>query len=264
MIGLNRGGVTAIPWGLQHVPDLLLTEGDLPSTSFIFAVGESFKSVDMFEPPDEYSQTSLDFMSQLRNGNKQAWSEFHRLYASIMLARCLRVGFQYADAEEVVSDFFYRVYTALVLREPWEKGGFERQGPGQRFRYWLRIVFMHTYENLRRELAQLNEKMHDEALIALFREIPAHKRSLAVEDEDVRQALEPFIDLMEEEYGRNGKLDDWRIFLLIEGLNWNSTEVAHELGLKPNTVRVKLKRVLLRFKDRFGIERAEEDCHRKE
>lgn len=202
----------------------------------------------MFEPPGGASQTSLDFLAALRNGNSQAWSEFHRLYGPMMMARCLRIGFQHADAEEVVARFFSGVHTALMHRRPNETGGFQHEPPRYRFRFWLRGVFQTICQDMQRELARNRARSNQEGLYDQLIGSFADEASITTSDADVRRAIHPYLKNLEAELAARGKFNVWQLLLLAEGLGWSSQEIAEELNMSPPNVRQTHSRYLKRLR----------------
>lgn len=114
--------------------------------------------------------TSLSLLERVKRGDSVAWSEFSRIYESVLRTWCFRWGLQSADTDDLIQD------TLLVLIG--EIHRFRHRGTGS-FRGWMRTVAWHC---LCAATARSEKKLQ------------AEKFSRILSSERGRQTLEDEID----------------------------------------------------------------------
>lgn len=84
----------------------------------------------MTAEPDSLHRTQTRLLEQVRDGrNRQAWADFHRIYAPMISSFCRRMGLIEADTEDATQEILMAAHDAL------RDGKYDpRKG---RFRAWL-------------------------------------------------------------------------------------------------------------------------------
>lgn len=112
-------------------------------------------------------QTRYSLLERVKNGDRNAWGDFHSLYFPLVCQWCRRWGLQEADAEDVAAELCERLGQGLA--------NYDRVLG--KFRSWLRVVTMRAvasyfrHENRHRHLQPAD---HVAAGDDLFRAICLH------------------------------------------------------------------------------------------
>jgi RNA polymerase sigma-70 factor (ECF subfamily) len=178
--------------------------------------------------------TSLTLLEQVRahcrhQSDPEACARFVRLYRPLVYRRCVCMGLQAADAEDVTQEVLLEVLNGLDT--------FQRQRPGS-FRLWLNHkVRWRVLDCLRRALA--NERQLDSGV-----EIAAR----AAEVEEIT-ASEVRLELLLQEAGIDEKLADLvRLRLLAK---MPAKQVGELLGMNEGAVNTATCRVKKTLRERF-------------
>lgn len=169
--------------------------------------------------------TASSLLDGLRNDDANAWARLVDLWTPLIYGQCRRRGLKPNDADDTTQNVLVRVYGGL--------SGFERDGAGKRFRYWIMAI-------LRNEIAEFCRR--------------GSKHPAAVGGSDYNNILNNISDVDEESQG------DWchpakivaRALDVIKGdfkeMNWNAfqlvvfkhvsnQEAGERLGMTTNAVR---------------------------
>ena len=76
--------------------------------------------------------TASSLLAGLRNQEDSAWCRLVEMWTPLIYGHCRRRGFVSEDADDITQCVFVRVYSGLP--------GFERDGLGKRFRYWIMAI----------------------------------------------------------------------------------------------------------------------------
>ena len=177
--------------------------------------------------------TSPSLLVRLRQpGQPQAWARFVDLYAPLLYHWARRLTPHPDDAAELVQD----VFVILVRQLP----QFDHQ-PGRRFRGWLWTVLRNAWRARRRKAAA----GPGAARAADLDDLPAPEGpSQAEEDEDRRHFIGRALRLVRDDC----EPVTWQAFQEYAVAGRAAAEVAAELGLSANAVRLARSRVLRRLR----------------
>lgn len=156
-------------------------------------------------------------------------TEAYRLYYRSLYAYAYYLTGNRADAEDLVSDAFVRAILS------WNETG--------SLRAWLFRVVKNMFIDLTRKRKRIAEVPEDYLL-----NLPAPDRLQAMEEE----RLWLFEEL------RQMKRDDQELMVLTLYSGLNDMEIASQLGITPENLRVRRHRIITRLKNRAADRRTEE------
>ena len=156
-------------------------------------------------------------------------TEAYQLYYRSLYAYAYYLTGNRADAEDLVSDAFVRAILS------WSETG--------SLRAWLFRVVKNRFIDLTRKRKRIAEVPEDYLL-----NLPAPDRLQAIEEE----RLWLFEEL------RQMKNDDQELMVLTLYSGLNDTEIASQLGITPENLRVRRHRIITRLKNRAADRRTEE------
>lgn len=181
--------------------------------------------------------TSISLLARVKNtADAAAWARFVELYAPLLYCWAEKHGVSSADAADLVQD----ILTTLAAKLP----EFEYD-PKQRFRGWLHTITRNRAMDWhrRRSRAQLNglsgfvEALADKAETGIF------------EEEEFRQFIVHRIrDVMQSEFEHT----TWEAFWQNVAEGKSAREVADEIGISENAVRLAKYRVVKRLREEFA------------
>lgn len=193
--------------------------------------------------PSRVSVTSTSLLERLQGPDEESWNRLVRLYGPLVYSWCRRKGLQSQDAADVAQEAFQAVARSL--------NRFRRDRPGDSFRKWLKTITNNKiYDHLRRQQWQPRAAGGTDAQMRLAQateetvEVHLDDEEAAETNHLLRQALE----LVRAEF----EPATWAAFwgTAVEGRK--STDVAADLGLSPNAVRIAKSRVRSRLRQEFG------------
>jgi len=168
----------------------------------------------------------------LRRDN-EAWRRLVDLYTPLLFNWSLRTGLNESESEDLVQEVFGILLTKLA--------SFERQRDGS-FRKWLQVVTVHKCQECfrRKQLPKANDSDFD-PLSAV-----ADPATLTVfwEDEYQQQLVKRALQIMQVEFSPHVWKACWEH--IVESRP--AADVAEELGITANAVRVYSSRVLARLR----------------
>lgn len=156
-------------------------------------------------------------------------TEAYRLYYRSLYAYAYYLTGNRADAEDLVSDAFVRAILS------WNETG--------SLRAWLFRVVKNMFIDLTRKRKRIAEVPEDYLL-----NLPAPDRLQAMEEE----RLWLFGEI------RQMKRDDQELMILTLYSGLNDMEIASQLGITPENLRVRRHRIITRLKNRAADRRTEE------
>jgi RNA polymerase sigma-70 factor (ECF subfamily) len=167
--------------------------------------------------------TSVSLLERLRaSPDDAAWSRLVELYTPLVRSWLTRQGLQPADADDLTQD----VLGVLVRELP----GFSHDGRTGAFRRWLRNVTV----NRLRVFWRTRRPAGDVESVLSQLEDPASGLSRRWDEEHDRHVARRLLDIIRPEF----ESATWLAFrgLVLDGRP--TAEVAAELGLTPNAVRI--------------------------
>jgi RNA polymerase sigma-70 factor, ECF subfamily len=189
--------------------------------------------------PRAPTATSLTLLQQIKARDQQAWWRLVYLYAPLVEHWCRRWHMSNADIEDVSQDVFQGVAGHIE--------DFRRERPGDSFRGWLWTITRNKIgDHFRRRQGQPNAVGGPgayEQLLAIPEQLP--------EDTDAALEsglLERAIHLIRSEFEERTLQMFWKT--AIEGQE--PRDVAAEMGITPNGVRLARSRVQRLLRERLG------------
>ena len=196
------------------------------------------------------SVTSLTLLESMRGGtDENAWQEFFRRYAPMLLSLAKTLGLSDADADDAVAETLAAVHRAFRELE----GPFDRSKG--RFKVWLCGVGKHKIQDVwrkrkrraRREGVALEHVVEPEAELSSYEEVfemEWQRNRLALCLERVAQEVEPAT---------------FQAFELYAVENKKPAQVAELLDLSVNAVYISKSKVIRRVRELLAQMDRDED-----
>lgn len=197
--------------------------------------------------PNAATSTSRSLLKQLRDDQPAAWERLTALYAPLVYHWCRRMGL----AEQDMPDVFQQVFQSVASH----LDGFQKDGPGDTFRGWLRVITRNKVrDHFRRTAKQpqaaggTDAQIYFSQIIDPLGEDDESEPDAAAEAEEYHQLLHGALQLIRE----NVQPQTWQAFwkVVVEGKT--PEEAGDELAMRPGTVRVAKSRVLSRLRAELG------------
>ena len=181
--------------------------------------------------------TSLTLLDRLKQRDPEGWRRHVRLYGPLIYRWCRRGRLQPEDAADVTQEVFRTVAARI--------DDFRRDRPGDSFRGWLWTITRHKIgdhlRRLRREPDAAGGSDAQERWQQLPDPLPDDDDAAADFSDLVHRAM----DLVRAEFGDRTWQAFWRA--TVEGRA--TKDVAAELGVTPDAVRMAKSRVLRRLRE---------------
>lgn len=193
--------------------------------------------------------TSLSLLESMRGGaDAQAWQQFFRRYAPMLMAFAKSVGLSDADADDAVQETLVAVHGAFrELEQPFDR----TRG---KFKAWLRGVGLHKIRDVQRGRGR-RERVAQEyaAEAAPADDMPEYERAFELEWE--RNQLAICLERVAQEV----EPSTFQAFELYAVENKRPVQVAELLGLKVNAVYIAKSRVIRRMREMLAQMEREDD-----
>ncbi len=181
--------------------------------------------------------TSVTLLDRIRSNDASAWRRVAQLYCPLVYRWCRRQRLREHDAADISQEVFRTVATRI--------GDFRRERPGDSFRGWLWTITRNKIgDHIRRQerqpaspggsdayqqLLNLSEQLPDDADSAADMSGLAHRAMLLIRSEFEERTWTMF----------------WRA--IVEG--HATRDIAADLGVTPDAVRMAKSRVLRRLRE---------------
>jgi RNA polymerase sigma-70 factor (ECF subfamily) len=190
--------------------------------------------------PSTLTATSMSLLERLRCNDAEGWRRLTHLYGSLVYSWCRRQGLKAEDASDIVQEVFRAVTLGLhALR---------LDRPGDSFRKWLKTIANNKIRDLwRRQQREPQAAGGTEAQLVLAQQPEA----IAPEAEDpteINHVLRQAMELVRAEF----EPDTWQAFWQTVVLDRATPDVAADLGLSANAVRIAKSRIRSRLRQEFG------------
>ncbi|MEZ6114810.1 MAG: sigma-70 family RNA polymerase sigma factor [Pirellulaceae bacterium] len=206
-------------------------------------MGSVDETMNQTSPPAPVQHTSLSLLARLRAGDQQGWQRLVRLYGPLIYSWCRRAGLQQEDASDAVQDVFSSISTNL------EK--FRRDQPGDSFRKWLKTVTMNRARDiLRRDAGRAKATGGTTAQFQIASQ-PAPDATDVVDESDAErtQELDHLLRQATEMVRTDFEPATWQAFWQTSVEGRETADVAADLGLSANAVRIAKSRVRARLRE---------------
>jgi RNA polymerase sigma-70 factor (ECF subfamily) len=187
---------------------------------------------------DAAESTSTDLLGAARRMDAEAWKTILNRYSWLVFHWCRTAGINPVDSADIVQTVFAQIAKSLSR--------FKKDGKKAAFRRWLATITRRRIIDFRRSEANQPRGQGGELADRKIRLIPENQAmsSDGSSDDIRREQLWKIVDRLETEV--DGKT--WEAFWLTTIENLSSTEVASELGMTSNAVRLAKARVLQRLR----------------
>jgi RNA polymerase sigma factor (sigma-70 family) len=191
--------------------------------------------------------TRVSLLLRLRDPkDNEAWSEFTRLYATVIYGFARKRGLQDADAADMMQDVLRSVSSAIGRLEYDSKKG--------TFRGWLYSITRNKIYNFLESRSKKARGTGDDNARQRLEEVPAKIDEDDWDREYERKAFAIAADRVKGEF----QAATWQAFwkTAVEGIG--AQEVGKELKMSPGAVYVAKSRVLARLKEEVETLKREE------
>lgn len=186
--------------------------------------------------------TSLSLLERARSQDQDAWKRLVELYEPLVQRWCGQDGLTTTDAADVTQEVFMAVAKSLDR--------FERRMSGS-FRCWLRAITNSKIIDLRRRHAQQQAEGGSDAQ-RLFEQVTVAETpptsSSSNTDEETGMLYRRAMELIRRDFSE----DTCTAFLQTVVERRSAVDVAADLGMTPNAVRLAKARVLQRLRMEFA------------
>ena len=180
--------------------------------------------------------TSPSLLDQMRNGaSASVWNRFVQLYTPLLFYWVKRMGFERAEAADVVQE----VLMLLLVRIP----EFEYE-KDKSFRSWLRTVTMNKCRDLiRRDKA----RVHHETRRAIESPDADSNGSLFTDFEYRAAVARRALELLKPQFGE----ETWQAAWQSTVMNQSAKEISEQLGISVNAVYLAKGRVMKKLRQQL-------------
>jgi RNA polymerase sigma-70 factor (ECF subfamily) len=189
------------------------------------------------------SGTSLSLLQRIRNGDASGWYRVVDLYTPMVHHWCRRWGVEGADADDVLQEVFKAASQSIDT--------FRRERAGDTFRGWLRSIARNRALALWRSRDRQPEAPGGSDAQQRLREIPESDADDTNDPEEANQLtalVQRALALLRGEFEPR----TWEAFWLVTAEGRPAADVATELGMTANAVRMAKSRVLRRLREELG------------
>jgi len=177
-------------------------------------------------------QSDMDIISQVLKGDQQVYALLVERYQNYVFTIVLRYIKSREDAEEVAQDIFIKAYRSLA----------DFKGTAK-FSTWLYTITTTTCITFLRKKKLEIHSLDNEKVLATADNMDSGMSANQIEQKSKVQMINEAIKLLSPE--------DAEVITLFYKSEQTLEEIAHILGIEPNTVKVRLHRARTRLKERM-------------
>jgi RNA polymerase sigma-70 factor (ECF subfamily) len=177
-------------------------------------------------------QLDMDIISLVLKGDQKAYAILVERYQNYVFTIVLRYVKSREDAEEVAQDIFIKAYRSLA----------DFKGTAK-FSTWLYTITTTTCITFLRKKKLEVHSLDNEKVLATADNIDGGMSANQIEQKSKVQMVNEAIKLLSPE--------DAEVITLFYKSEQTLEEIAHILGIEPNTVKVRLHRARTRLKERM-------------
>jgi RNA polymerase sigma-70 factor (ECF subfamily) len=187
--------------------------------------------------------TSLSLLQRIRQGDATGWHRVVELYTPLVCHWCRRWGVDGADADDVMQEVFHAASSSIA--------DFRREREGDTFRGWLRGITRHKVLAFWRTQERQPASPGGSSALQRLQEVPGPEADASEDAADADQTSQLFhraLGMLQGEFEPR----TWQAF-------WRTTvdaqpapNVASELDMTANAVRMAKSRVLRRLREELG------------
>lgn len=184
--------------------------------------------------------TSVSLLDRLKDSNDEvAWDRFCEIYGPLIRSWLIRRGLNQVDADDVQQSAMEKLAEKLPA--------FEHNGNTGAFRLWLKSIVANRMTVAWRQKQKLGQGAGSEQVGEMAKQLEDPNSNLSrLWDQEYQQRLcERLLALVESDFSEQTMSAFRKVFL--EGRK--APDVADELGLTANAVRIAQSRVLSRLRE---------------
>jgi RNA polymerase sigma-70 factor, ECF subfamily len=182
-------------------------------------------------------------LQRIRSGDADGWRRVVDLYAPLVFHWCRRWGVHGPDAEDVAQEVFAAAAQSIQQ--------FQRERTGDTFRGWLRGITRHKVGEFWRRHGRQPKALGGSDAYHHLQEIPEPDADSGENAEEADQLSALFHRALEQIRG-GFEQRTWQAFWRVTVDGQATADVAGELGMSVNGVRVAKWRVLSRLRTELG------------
>ncbi len=189
------------------------------------------------------SATSLSLLQRIRQGDAAGWHRVVELYTPLVYHWCQRWGVSGADADDVLQEVFQAAAASI--------GDFRREREGDTFRGWLRAITRYKVLAYWRSRERHPASPGGSSALQRLQEVPTPEESAAEEAADAATLSDLFhraLGMLQGEF----EARTWQAFWRTAVDAQSAPDVATELDMTANAVRMAKSRVLRRLREELG------------
>jgi RNA polymerase sigma-70 factor (ECF subfamily) len=182
----------------------------------------------------------MSLLERLRANDAESWRRLTHLYGSLVYSWCRQKGLQAQDASDIVQEVFRSVAQSLhALR---------LDRPGDSFRKWLKTIANNKIRDHWRRQQREPQAAGGTTAQMVMAEQPEPTPNDAEEQTEINHLLRQAMELARADY----EPETWQAFWQTVVLGRSTADVAADLGLTANAVRIAKSRIRSRLRQDFG------------
>jgi RNA polymerase sigma-70 factor (ECF subfamily) len=182
-------------------------------------------------------------LQQVRDQDPDAWQRLVQLYGPLVYQWCRSQGLQASDAADVMQDVFQSVATNIEQFRGKRRGG--------SFRAWLWTIARNKLRDYYRRAKREIQGLGGTSAMLQISAVPDHEPESGSDrpsDETTHSPQHQAVRLIRDEFEEQ----TWQAFAQVAIESRSIADVAADLGITPNAVRIAKCRVLKRLREAFG------------
>jgi len=192
----------------------------------------------MADPPE----TSLSMLQGMREDDSQQWDRFVRLFGPLVFSWCRRRDIPEQDAADIVQEVFRGVAGQIA--------SFQKEGPHDTFRGWLRRITQHKIADYFRLLAK-GAAPRGGSTANMQMQTVAFDDANAQDDQELEEDTQALYLRALELIEGNFEARTWRAFWQVAVEDKSPEVVARELEMTNGAVYNAKYKVLRRLREEF-------------
>jgi RNA polymerase sigma-70 factor (ECF subfamily) len=192
--------------------------------------------------------TSLSLLVRLRANDADAWDRLVSIYAPLVYYWCRKLGLPDQETSDVFQDVFQSVATKIHT--------FQKAGPADTFRGWLRVITHNKIYDYYRRLGREPQAVGGTEANLRFSRLAATEKVDNVdnnsddeaENQAYQQSMHRALELIRCEFTPR----TWQAFWRVTVDGQRPVDIAQELNMQPGAIRVAKSRVLQRLRQELG------------
>jgi RNA polymerase sigma-70 factor (ECF subfamily) len=182
----------------------------------------------------------MSLLERLRRNEAEGWWRLTHLYGSLVYSWCRQKGLQAEDAADIGQEVFRAVAQSLhALR---------LDRPGDSFRKWLKTITNNKIRDLWRRQQHEPQAAGGTAAQLVMAQQPEPESNEAAEQVEINHVLRQAMELVRAEF----EPATWQAFWETVVQGRATGDVAADLKISANSVRIAKSRIRSRLREEFG------------